>query len=231
MPRAAKLPGRSGFFKKIIFCQSFAPGSEVARDKWLLQEKVNFLRKVLPKAAKLPGTSGFFNKNVDFWKEFCPRQRSCPGQVVSSKNRFLEKSAPGSEAARDKLPLQKNNFLPKVLPQAAKLPGTSGFFKRKGRISGKCSAPGSEATWDKWLLPKKVKFLEKVLPKAAKLPGTSCYFPKKSNFWKNAPGSEAARDKWLFPNTVKFLKKLCPMQRSYPGQVVSPPNSHFWRKK
>ena len=52
---------------------------------------------------------------------------------------------------------KKVDFLEKVLPQAAKLPGTSGFFKRK------------------------VNFLPKVLPQAAKLPGTSGLF-KKSNF-------------------------------------------------
>ena len=64
---------------------------------------------------------------------------------------FLEKSsAPGSEAARDKWPLQKKlNFLPKVLPQAAKLPGTSGLFKKKHFLRTS-SAPGSEAARDKW---------------------------------------------------------------------------------
>ena len=44
-------------------------------------------------------------------KKFCPRQRSCLGQVASSKKvGFLRKSsAPGSEAARDKWLLQKKS--------------------------------------------------------------------------------------------------------------------------
>ena len=75
----------------------------------------------MPQATKLPGRSGFF-KNIGFLrKKFCPRQRNCPGQVVSSKKiRFLIKSsAPGSEAARDKWLLQKksaqagNNYIPR----------------------------------------------------------------------------------------------------------------------
>ena len=48
----------------------------------------------------------------------------------------------------------KVRFLRKVLPQAAKLPKASGFFK-------------------------KIDFLEKVLPQAAKLPGTSGFFKKR----------------------------------------------------
>ena len=87
-------------------------------------------------------------------KRFCPRQRSCPGQVASSrKNEFsAESSAPGSEAAQDKWLVQKSlNFEEKLLPQAAKLPGTSGLFK-KSHILRKSSAPGSEAARDKWLV-------------------------------------------------------------------------------
>ena len=85
-----------------------------------------------------------------------------------------------------------------MLPQAAKLPRTSGFFKKKHDY-WKRSAPGSEAAPDKWLLQKKGKFLEKVLPQAAKLPGTSGLFKKNVRFLRNssAPGSEADRDKWL----------------------------------
>ena len=44
--------------KRLILKNSFAPSSEVARDKWLLQTKVGFLTKVLPEAAKLPRTRG-----------------------------------------------------------------------------------------------------------------------------------------------------------------------------
>ena len=108
--------------------------------------------------------------------KFCPRQRSCPGQVACSKKvRFLRKSS----------------------PQTAKLPGTSGLFKKtisekkfcprqrscpgqvacskKVRFLRKSSAPGSEAARDKWLVQQHVRFLRK----------------------SSAPGSEAARDKWL----------------------------------
>ena len=103
----------------------------------------------------MPGTSDLFKEGV----------------------RFLRKSsAPDSEAARDKGLVQKKTFFgEKVLPQAAKLPGTRGLFK-------------------------KIYFFEKkVLPQAAKLPGTSGLSKKKSHFLRksSAPGSEAARDKWL----------------------------------
>ena len=74
----------------------------------------------------------------------------------------------------------KSRFLEKVLPQAAKLPGTSGFFK-KNHVLEKSSAPGSKAARDKWFLQKKVILLPKVLPQAAKLPGTSGFFKKKSD--------------------------------------------------
>ena len=169
-------------FKKTHFLRnSSAPGSEAARDKWFVQ------------------------KSQIFENKFCPRQRSCAGQVVSSK---------------------KVKLLEKVLPQAAKLPRTSGFFK-KSRLSGKCSAPGSEAAWDKWFLHKKNHFLPKVLPQAAKLPRTSGSFKKKSGKMfcirqrscpgqvassktkrfpgrSSAPGSEAARDKWLVQKKNRF---------------------------
>ena len=179
------MPGTSGFFKqKQILRKGSAPGSEAARDKWLLQ-----------------------NKSI-FCQRFCPMQRSCPGQVVCSKRSHIlrKSSAPGSEAARDKWLLRKKSvsskssapgsevardkwfvqkkvrFLRKVLPQAAKLPGTSGLSKKKrpifetkfcprqrsclgqvacskkGHVSRKSSAPGSEAARDKWSLQKKSDF-------------------------------------------------------------------------
>ena len=89
----------------------------------------NFEKQVLPQAARLSRTSDSLKKSRIFEKKFCPRQRSCPGQVACSK---------------------KVEILRKVLPQAAKLPGTNGLFKE-------------------------VRFLrrKKVLPQAAKLPGTS----------------------------------------------------------
>ena len=157
----------SGFLKKVDFLENkSAPGSEVAQDKWFLQKQSNL------------------------WKKFCPRQRSCPGQVASYR---------------------KFGFLEKHLPQAAKLPGTSGLFKKKVDFLEKSSAPGSEAARDKWCLQNKsifwkkfcprqrscpgqvvssktVYFLEKVLPQAAKLPGAS--------------GS--LKDKWLVQKKSDF---------------------------
>ena len=96
-------------------------------------KKSIFLEEKLPQAAKLPATSGLSNKKTFFKKKFCPRQRSCPWQVVCSKKLFLRKSpAPGSEAAQDKwFVQQKVRFLRKNLSQAAKLPRTSGLFKKK----------------------------------------------------------------------------------------------------
>ena len=73
---------------------------------------------------------------------------------------------------------KKIEFWEKVLPQAAKLPRTSGFFKQKSQFSAKSSVPGSEAARDKWLLKKKVDLLEEVLPQAAKLPRKSCLLKK-----------------------------------------------------
>ena len=78
----------------------------------------------------------------------------------------------------------KVDFLENNLPQAASLPGTSGFFK-KSQFLRKSSAPGSEAARDKWLVQKKNQFLRK----------------------SSAPGSEAAWDKWLLQKEVGFLEK------------------------
>ena len=86
----------------------------------------------------------------------------------------LKSSAPGSEAARDKLLVQKKTFFEKNLAQAAKLPRTSGLFK-KNQFLRNSSAPGSEAAGDKWLVQTKKYFLRK----------------------KSSRGSAAAPDKWL----------------------------------
>ena len=59
--------------------KSFAPGSEAARDKRLLPQKVSILRKVLPRAAKLPQTSGFFKKEVDVLEKVLPQAAKLPG--------------------------------------------------------------------------------------------------------------------------------------------------------
>ena len=87
----------------------------------------------------------------------------------------------------------------KVLPQAAKLPGTSGSFKKVSFLRTS-SAPGSEAAQDKWLVQqKKCLFFEKQFcPRQRSCPGqVAC--SKKVSFLRNssAPGSEAAPDKWL----------------------------------
>ena len=154
LPQAAKLPGTSGLLKKTIFWE-----------------------KVLPQAAKLPGTSGFFKK-VNFLPKVLPQAAKLPGTSgIFKKNRFLEKSAPGSEAAPDKWLHQRGvDFWKKlsrfsgkdVLPQAAKLPGTSGLFKRKSGFC-KSSAPGSEAARDKLLLQKK-HFCQKFCPRQRSCP-------------------------------------------------------------
>ena len=146
-----------------------APGSEAARDMWfLLQEKLVFCQK--------SRTSCFFKENVDFLKKICLRQRSCPGQVVSSKKQIFWKksSVPGSEAAQDKwYLLQKNqSFWEKVLPRQRSCPGQVAC-SRKVMFPEKSPAPGSEAARDKWLVQ------------------------KRNHFFKNitAPSNEAAQDK------------------------------------
>ena len=64
-PGAAAGAAAAKFREARFFITSSAPGSEAARDKWLLPKKVEVLEKVLPQAAKLPGTSGFCKK-ADF---------------------------------------------------------------------------------------------------------------------------------------------------------------------
>ena len=134
---------------------------------------------------KLPGTSGLFKKSPMFENKFCPRQRSCPGQVVSSKKNV--------------------DFLEKVLPQAAKLPGTSGFFK-KSQFSAQSSAPGSEAAQDKWLLPQKVGLLRKHSAPGSEAARDKWLLQKKVGFLEqsSATGSEAAWDTWRVQNKSVF---------------------------
>ena len=159
--------------KKVIFVKKFCPwqrscSGQVASSNFVL------LETVLPKAAKLLRTSGFF-KNNQISGKICPRQRSCPGQVASSK--------------------KKSIFCQKFCPRQRSCPGH--VASSKSRLSGKSSAPGSEAARDKWFLQKS-KFSRKNLPQAAKLPGTSGFF-KRIDFWKKLlpQDGEAARDKWL----------------------------------
>ena len=73
----------------------------------------------------------------------------------------------------------------------------------QSQISGKGSAPGSEAAWDKWLFPYKVKVMEKVLPQAAKLPGTSGLFKINPSFEKEVL-PQAAK----LPGTSGLFKKM-----------------------
>ena len=119
-----------------------------------------------------------------FEKKFCPRQRSCPGQVACSR--------------------KKSCFQRKFCPRQRSCPGRVACSKTN-HILRKSSAPGSEATRDKWLLQKD-RFLRK----------------------SSAPGSEAARDKRLVQKEKSFLRKqFCPRQRSCPGQVVSSKTKMF----
>ena len=91
------------------------------------------------------------NKKSDFWKKFCPRQRSCPRQVACSKNSQIfenkfcsrQRSCPGQV---------------QVLPQAAKLPQTSGF-KRKRRIYEKEFCPRQRSCSGQVACSEKVGFL------------------------------------------------------------------------
>ena len=90
--------------------------------------------------ANLVWTSGLSNKKRFFEKQFSPRQRSCPGQVVCSK--------------------KKRHCLRKHLSQATKLPGTCGLFKNKNLILRKSSPPGSGAARDKWPIQSNKSFFE-----------------------------------------------------------------------
>ena len=137
MSQAAKLPRTGGSLQNNrISVNKTAPGSEAARDKWLL-----------PKTSQNSGKSSAPGSEAARDKWLLPK-----ASQVSGKN------APGSEAAWDKwLFFPKHIFCKQNLPQAAKLPRTSGFFQ------------------------KQVKFLEKNLPQAANLPGISGSSPPPPN--------------------------------------------------
>ena len=95
-----------------------------------------------------------------------------------------------------------------VLPQAAKLPGTSGSFPPKSQISEKT-----------------------VPPQAAKLPRTSGFLQKKLNSWKNLPqAAKLPRTSGLFKKKSFVEKKFCPRQRSCPGQGACPKKTVFKKK-
>ena len=132
------------------------------------------MENVLPQAAQLPGTGDSFTK-VDFWKKFCPRQRSCSGQVTSSKTNI--------------------DFLEKVLPQAAQLPQTCDFFNNKS-ISGKNLPQAAQLPRIGDFFENKPIFKENVLPQAVQLPRTGDFFKKNRNSGNSsAPGSAAAPDR------------------------------------
>ena len=93
-----------------------------------------------------------------FWKKICSRQRSCPGQVTSSKTLdFLGKVLPQAAQLPQTGDFFKKMISGKVLPQAKQLPQTYDFFKKK-LIFWKSSAPGSEAARDKWFVQQNVCF-------------------------------------------------------------------------
>ena len=82
----------------------------------------------------MPRTSGLLKKVIYIRKSSAPGSEAAQDKwLLQKKVGFLRtSSAPGYEAALDKRLLQKRiDFLVRVLPQAAKLPGTSGSFKDK----------------------------------------------------------------------------------------------------
>ena len=135
-------------FKKSHFLRkSSPPGSEAARDKWLVQK----------------------NKS-DSEKKFCPRQRSCPGQVACSKNKsfFEEKFCPRQRSGPGQVVCSKKvkKSRKKICPEQRSCPGQVACYKKK-QLFMTSSAPGSEAAPDKWLGQKKTDFWEEVLPRTS----------------------------------------------------------------
>ena len=117
LPRAAKLPRTSD----------------------LVKENVRFLKKFCPKQRNCPRQVASSEKTF-LRNSSAPisGNKSAPGSAAAPDKRLLQKTIgflrnkSGNEAARDKWLLQKENiFLLTILPQTAKLPGTSGLFKKK----------------------------------------------------------------------------------------------------
>ena len=83
-----------------------------ARRSPRIPESPFFENKFCPRQRSCLGQVACSKQKSDFEKQFYPRQRSCLGQVpCSRKIRFLrESSPPGSEAARDKWLVKKNIF-------------------------------------------------------------------------------------------------------------------------
>ena len=155
------------------------------------------------------------------WQKFCSRQRSCP----------------------DKGFLQQRVTSGKVLPQAARLPRTSGLFKNT-LICGEQICPRQRSCPRHVVSSNKIRFpRKKRLPQTAQLPRTSGLFrTNKSEFWKkfcprqrgcprqvtystkelfcgnsSALGSAAAPDRWLLQNKINFLET-----NSAPGSAAAP---------
>ena len=108
--------------------KSSAPGSAAAPDRWLLPQKDRFLRKSSATGSAATLDKWLVQKTSDFWKKFGSRQRSCPGQVASSKkDRILRISS-----APDKWFLQKSrrNLENKFCPWQRSCPRQVGRSRR-----------------------------------------------------------------------------------------------------
>ena len=75
----------------------------------------------------------FLNNSQNSGEKFCPRQRSCSRQVISSKtSRILEQICPMQRSCTGRvISSNKIGILENVLPQAMQQPQTSDFFKKK----------------------------------------------------------------------------------------------------
>ena len=92
--------------------------------------------KFCPRQRSCPGQVGCSKTSSTFERKFYPRQRSCPGQVACSKNLISGK---------------------KFYPRQRSCPGQVASSTKVGFLK-RSSAPGSEAARDKWLLQNKSDF-------------------------------------------------------------------------
>ena len=169
---------RDSFFREIrlFFEETTCPGQLRCQGQICFQKSDCFknITSTISKDALSESLGAqFAEQNVESLKKNCSWQRSCRGQVASSK---------------------RSRISGKNLPQAAKLPRTSGFCK-KSLIFEKRSAPGSAAALDKWFVQNKSDFEKKFCPRQRNCPGQ----------W-----ASSKRDRLL-------RKKFCPRQRSCPG--------------
>ena len=122
-------------------------------------KNIDLLKKVLPQAAQLPQTGDFFKDNIDFWKEkhllhnksmfwkkFCPRQRSCPGQVTTSnkKSIFCKKFCPRQRSCPGQVARSRESEQP-LQPRARSAfsggPGGGAPWKSRGVRGGAAPPP------------------------------------------------------------------------------------------